>query len=245
MTQNHAAMLFDDPQMQKAAEAILSGNTTALEKALQKISNINAAGGEKLPDKPDITLLILAVQNNQLDSVKTLIQHGADPNYNPQRTRNALARATWLSKPDIFYYLMQHGGNPNLKNYRGDPLTFDAASQLHFEEMWYLIDHGADMNAKGLAGETLMLYLADLNQFEQIAKLIEKGADYSIPDAGGTTVAFIAQNRHVSPAFEVWRKKVIQLLQDRGVKFPVPHPPIWDPQQHKLVPYPGPSQPIQ
>jgi ankyrin repeat protein len=174
-----------------------------------------------------------------------LIERGANPNYNPPKNMNALAWSSWSKDHAIFYYLMQHGGNPNLKNYRGEPLTFDAASQLHFDEMWYLLDRGADINAKGLAGETLLIYLADLNQFEQIAKLIERGADYTIPDGGGTTVAFIAQERHVSPEFEVWRQKVIQMLKDRGVKFPVPHPPIWDPKQHKYVPYPGPNQPAQ
>ncbi len=30
--------------------------------------------------------------------------------------------------------------------------------------------------------------------------------------------------RRVSPEFEPWRQKVIQMLKDRGVKFPVQHP---------------------
>jgi hypothetical protein len=209
------------------------------------VSDINAHAPGGPPENEGPTLLILTVQRNKLEPVRVLIEHGANPNYNPPKNLNAVAWSTWGPEKDTFYYLMQHGRNPNLKDYSGTPLTFEAASQLHFDEMWYSLDHRADINAKGRAGQTLIVELADINQFEQVSKLIERGADYSIPDATGATVAFIAQDAHVSPAFEPWRQKVIQMLKDRSVKFPVPHPPMWNPDQKKLVPYHGSTQASQ
>lgn len=241
MSQKHAQMYFTDPHMQEAAEAIFLNDTAALERALQNVRDVNAPAPGGPPDNEQPTLLILAVESNRIEPVRLLIEHGANPNYNPPHNLNALAWSTWGHNGETFDYLMQHGGNANLKSYQGNPLTFEAASELHFDEMWYLLDHGADINAKGQAGQTLIVYLAVLNQFQQIAQLIERGADFTVPDESGTTVAFLAQERHVSPAFEPWRRKVIQMLQDRGVKFPVPHPPVWDPQQRKYVPYPGPG----
>jgi ankyrin repeat protein len=244
MAQEQAAMYFTDPRMQQAAEAIFMGDAAALTKALQRIRDINSPAPGGPPENKGPTLLILAVESNKIDLVRVLIEHGANPNYNPPRNLNALASSTWLPKSDTFYYLIQHGGDVNLKDFRDNPLTFEAATQYHFDEMWYLLDHGADINAKGQLGAPLIVDLSRTDQFEQIAKLIERGADYTIPDATGATVAFIAQDHdNVTPAFDVWRKKVIQMLKDRGVKFPVPHPPIWDPDQRKYIPYPGPTRP--
>jgi len=237
MAEQMAAIYFTDSAMQRAATAIFEGDAAKLKEALKSVHDVNAPAPGGPSDNRNPTLLILAVESGKLDLVRVLIEHGANPNYNPPENLNALAQSTWLRNPDIFYYLMQHGGNVNLKDFRGNPLTFEAATQFHWDEMWYLLDHGADINAKGLEGETLLISLADTNQFEQIARLIERGADYTISDDSGATVAFIAQDRHVSPEFEPWRQKVIQMLKDRGVKFPVPHPPMWDPDQKKFVPY--------
>jgi hypothetical protein len=67
MAQKEAATYFTDPRMQKAAEAIFMGDTTALEKALQSISDINAPATGCQEENAGATLLILAVQSNKIE----------------------------------------------------------------------------------------------------------------------------------------------------------------------------------
>ena len=70
------------------------------------------------------------------------------------------------------------------------------------------------------------MYAANLNQYEIVYYLLNKGADLKHLTRGGVSLAEIVQDSTVDPEFAAYdiRQKVIKILEDRGVKFPVPHP---------------------
>lgn len=75
--------------------------------------NINRTIGES-----KITALMLAISVNNLDAVKTLIQHGANPNIQSKQGTTALMLAMLVKDTniDIINFLLEHGADVNIKD---------------------------------------------------------------------------------------------------------------------------------
>lgn len=74
--------------------------------------------------------------------------------------------------------------------------------------------------------KTPVMYAANLNQYEIVYYLLNKGADHKHLSRGGVSLAEIVQDSTVDPQFAAYEicQKVIKILEERGVRFPVPHP---------------------
>jgi hypothetical protein len=88
-----------------------------------------------------------------------------------------------------------------------------AAEKNDLTKLKRLVDDGAEA-----------MYAANLNQFKIVYFLLNTGADHKHLTRGGVSLAEIVQDSSVNPEFEGYeiRKKVIKMLEERGVKFPVP-----------------------
>lgn len=183
-------------------------------------------------EQDGMTLLLYAMMNQREDAMQVLLKHQVNPNQNTLLGENKLqvqpvGAAAGGENAGILKILLDHGGDPNSR-YNDEPALFATIKGDHYDYMRLLLNHRADINATNNYGETLMMALANQNQFEQIAYLVKRGADIHKPDRHGATLAFAVQDAYISPTLEAYKQQQVvkQLLAERGIKFPVPHPGI-------------------
>jgi len=82
--------------------------------------------------------------------------------------------------------------------------------------------------------------MANLNDYEHMLDLMRRGADPTITSGENkVSVAWTVQDSagRLTPEREQQRQQVIKALEAKGIRFPVPTPPVykWDPKQHKFL----------
>ncbi len=131
------------------------------------------------------TELYFAIDQGQVDSVRLLLEHGADPNL-PAGANGPLPLAQAINNPKskaAIPLLLDKGADPNAKDAnRGTPLYMTTDPEIG---RW-LVEHKADVNVRETgAGRTpLMTLLYNTNYTEF---LIEAGAGIDLQDTNGNT----------------------------------------------------------
>jgi hypothetical protein len=192
----------EQPALFAVAHGIVTNDQDAIRAAAKALPDLQA------PGRDGTTLLCFAVRQSWqrpelVESVKTLLSLGADPNYtNGHRESFALANAVHSSAP-VLRAMLEAGGNPNVRNEYGWPIIF-----MHYELAYYkdeerarldlLLDHGADINStvpeseSECAGYTLLLYRTKMGldrsgAYADALHLLERGADPNRAGADGMT----------------------------------------------------------
>jgi ankyrin repeat protein len=121
----------------------------------------------------DLTPLHYATASGDIDLVRLLLEHNADPNAQSKTSDNEpgatpLHLAATRGYVEIARLLLDHGANVNsLTSFEGTPLHMAAE---HPEMIRLLLDHGADANATNKSGNTALDWIWDPNA-ETIALL--------------------------------------------------------------------------
>jgi len=149
-----------------------------------------------------MNLLMGAVNNVDLGTVKKLVQQGVSLHDVDNEGRNALlylleevpfifdtVKVLKLGFPSNitpnFKYLVENGVDINCENPEGKTVLFYIHNNLNL--MKYAIDHGADVQHVDHEGKTLLFYI---NSFSLIQYAISKGLDASIRDKEGHTAIY-------------------------------------------------------
>lgn len=214
------ADFFTDPKALEAARAIEGDDTARLRSLAREGLNLNVKG------KDGMTLVLWALGRTRKSSLRALLELGADANSASADGTTPVSLAAGAKDPEYLQILLQGRVSPNALNHLGEPALFEALDRQLWDNFDLLLKHGADINASSRAGQTSILRLATLNEWEQVARLMQRGADYSLPDGNGATVAWRVQTKKINPNSPQaqWRDKVKQMLEQRGVRFPVPRP---------------------
>jgi len=201
----------DQPALLAVAQAISANDQNAIREAAKAIPDLHS------PGRDGTTLLCWAVretwQRPQLvESVKTLLSLGADPNYtNGHRDSFAMGNAVHGSAL-LLRSMLDAGGNPNARDEFGRPIILmnwylgyypnDQRVRLDL-----LLDRGADINStmpqseSDSAGYTLLLYrtkmgLGHSDAYTDALHLLERGADPNRVALDGMTLArMLTQHR--------------------------------------------------
>src|SRR6266567_5771755 len=139
------------PTLFAVAQAIVKNDQDAIRAAAKAVPDLQA------PGRDGTTLLCWAVMETWqrpqvVDSVKTLLSLGADPNFTNGKSNSfAMANAVHASAP-VLRAMLEAGGNPNARDKFGPPMILmnwylgyypdQARSRLEL-----LLDHGADINS--------------------------------------------------------------------------------------------------
>ncbi len=102
---------------EKLQDAVKKGDAVEIRRAISLGANPNGFGELDMP-------LQIAVGNHDLETVKLLVEAGADPNKNDPTFRSALAEAADQGDSDMALYLIQQGADPCLKYYGGTAADF-------------------------------------------------------------------------------------------------------------------------
>jgi ankyrin repeat protein len=131
-------------------------------------------------------LFIRAIDNNNIELIKYLIEKGADVN-----ARSSFGRSTPVfgavlrNNKEIAEFLYKSGADINAKNDAGvSPVFITVGNEKdkeikkqRFEMLQYLVSIGADINAADNYGNTPLTKACDIRDFDTIKFLIENGAD--------------------------------------------------------------------
>jgi len=152
------------------------------------------------PDEAGATALLLATSRSDSETIRYLLQHGADPNRGYSRNINfgntPLHVAAEADNLPVVTLLVEHGVDVNSRNGDNATALMPAVMLGHLEVVSYLLDHGADLNVVDKHGVTPLrwaLVAASANRarrsdpFSMIELLIARGAHINAKDADGNS----------------------------------------------------------
>ncbi len=131
-----------------------------------------------------------------LETVKTLIEAGADINGRSPIGSTALEMAVEWEYYDTAQYLLEHNANPNIADVGGMTPLHHAVAAGNVKLVKALLIRGADLNVKDILGATATFNVAFVSKTPDQAKLIrlltKYHADLTIKDKDGHTAAEFA-----------------------------------------------------
>jgi ankyrin repeat protein len=163
-----------DPKAAPIMQALHDGDKQAFKKlasADKKIGNLKGAGGT--------TPLMQAVLYGDADSVRLLLEQGADPNIRNEAGAMALMWA--VNDLEKTRLLVEHGAEVNARSDDGrTPLLIATGLFGNTEVVKLLLERGADLSAKSPAPngyQTVLSETARTGDATLMRMLIERGAD--------------------------------------------------------------------
>lgn len=162
--------------------------------------------------------LVRAAVAGKLDTVKRLIEAGADPNSVDQHGMGPLL----TFHPEVTCYLLHNGANPDLqRNENTTPVLSAVAGNIDCLRL--MIEAGANVNrASKHNGETALHFAASGTQTEPVHLLLAAGADPNAPTKPGMKTFAMWRDVRVRGETPLHRAaawgspEVIQSLLDAG-----------------------------
>ena len=120
------------------------------------------------------TPLDYSVEQNDVETVKLLLEAGADPNIAAEGGGSPVASAIYNT--EILELLLSAGADPNIVDRYGDPILFQALFSVSTEAAEALINAGANVNQPGSDGRTALTRARDGGAEDIVAFLQTQGA---------------------------------------------------------------------
>ncbi len=127
----------------------------------------------------------VAVNRQDVDTLKLLLEFGADPDSLDSRERTAISYACFL-KDDLTKLLLDFGADPNLCAPNWLPLAW-AIDTNKLNQVQMLLQYGADPDGVSKNGETCLYYAAARPRASIVQELLDWGADANKKNSSGDT----------------------------------------------------------
>ena len=138
--------------------------------------------------------LIIAIDENDIEKVKSLLDKGADINTRNENGDTALMMAVNRTRDvKLVNLLLDKGADVNAKNNKNDKYKLNQTALIYaaiYEEteiVKALLERGADVNAKNNYGYSPLIMAAAHERSGNVKALLAKGADVNAADEKGTT----------------------------------------------------------
>ena len=147
-----------------------------------------------------------AALHGDAQSVKLLLDHGADPN----DVNKIGATALLWGSGDIekVRLLLKHGANPNVQSDLGNtPLIMAAAYPKSTSVVEMLLQHGANLKAKNKRGVTALRSAVIAGDAQTVRLLLGKGAVLDADEDSSSDISIAAGRGY---------KDIVEMLLDHG-----------------------------
>jgi len=144
-------------------------------------------------------LLLVPIEHEKMDIVRTLVEAGARVRRPGDRCSwdDPIATATATSNAEIVSYLLKHGGDPNGAFAVTNESALEiAAAKGDIDIMRMLVQAGASINYRDWNGMSALMQACSHNRTAAVRYLIERGADVSYKDEYGQTAEDFATRSH-------------------------------------------------
>jgi len=204
------------------ANAIDQENTIKMRELASHI-DLNKRVGER-----EMTVFVYAVAAKRIDAMKELVRLGADPTLVVSGVGAPLSLAASADDPILIETLLKAGCNPNAV-INNEPILFNAQLQDRPKVIEVMLKNGSDINITDSLGNNVLKYAIGTMHYDMAIFLITKGADVHAKTHDGLSIAYSterARSRMVpnSPGAKKL-EKIIEMMKERGVKFPADPPP--------------------
>lgn len=207
-----AEQAFTDARVARLVRAASSGDLKEVDAQIRAGADVNAVGAQ------GVTPLMWVLTTHDLKAVEHLLKSGANPNYrDPECGISAMYFASGGNKPKLLELLLKHGGDPNLRGTNAETMLQVAASECRRENIDILLQHGADINGhdglrRSAADSALTRACFDITVY-----LLERGLTYDLRYLAKGVEGRIIQDNSDQKR---WQDRAIEILKERGVKFP-------------------------
>ncbi len=192
---NSQAGFYNTTPLHGAAQ---NGSLELVKLLVSKGAKVNAV------DKEFSMPLAKAVQADNLEIAKFLLEHGADKTINHSDTefQTAIFKARSAKMAQL---LIANGANVSDRDKKGHSVLLHAvANHLDFDLLKVLLQNGADINAQDKSGTTALLWAAR-HPYERDDKtcvqfLLENGANANVANNQGETPLLVAEELDVLQA---------------------------------------------
>lgn len=210
--------IFPDPRATELADAIADGDEARI-RALAPGADLAYRGDKQ------VTFLQWALLNKRLDSLKALLDAGADPLQPGMDGDTVVHTAAMANDPAYLAELLARGINPNVANGTtgASPLR-SALMGERAEQFHALLAAGADPDMPDRMGNTPLHVAGQINEPARALELLEAGADPMARNAQGVTfqrylfmtraALLNAETRRHREAVEAWLKAHGIALED-------------------------------
>jgi len=155
-----------------------------------------------------------AIDNRNLDQVKSIVKNGADINQTDADGRTPLMKASAIGRLDVVQFLVGRDGvDVNKTEDYGRTALMLASMGGHLEIVKILVDHGADLNKTNVNGRTALMLASMRNHLNVVKYLVEHGADLKITDNDGETAITIASKYSHSDIVKFFRKYISSIIK--------------------------------
>ncbi len=165
---------------------LLSGSVIAASVAATRLNEPIDA-----PNKVSSSALLTAVMQDDLNTAKHLLAHGANANAANRYRVTPLYVAALHGNTEMIAALLTAKADPNGAAPSSETLLMTAARSGFASAMQLLIDAGAQVDAREPAfNQTALMLAARSNSADAVALLLDKGADINARTTVGATPAF-------------------------------------------------------
>lgn len=173
--------IFADPAVAALAEAVAEGDTARI-RTLAPGADLSARGDKQ------VTLLQWALLNQRLDSLKALLDAGADPKQPGVDGDTVVHMAAAANDASYLTELLARRVDANVRNPESGAGPLRSALMGEREAQFRaLLAAGADPNLADRVGNTPLHIAGQINDPERALDLLQAGADANARNAQGQT----------------------------------------------------------
>lgn len=206
--------MYREPKNMNDAETAEDARRQSLD--LPDLVNAMLRHGANVNDNIGCTPLMVAACFGRRDSLRLLLEHGAEVNTAGEGGITALMYASSNPRGDMVRRLLECGADVNAKNKAGMTPLMYACCHLHAETVRLLLKNGAEVNAQAYDGETALHEAVQSIESPSekankniLRQLLAHGANPNLTTKSGDTPLKLAQSQE--------RPNLVALLRQAGV----------------------------
>lgn len=209
-----AADYFKTPKIAALAEAAVNDDLDKMEALAAEGVDVNAKGTD------GINLFFWVFATSSKEAFAKLYELGANPLQEAKRRKTVAFDSTGVDDPDYLEILLAGGLNPNTTkpSKPGETLLMQAILYHRWPQVELLLKHCADINWANEFGASAATTAIAVGQMDMLVRILEEGYSYDI-----SNLAFDIDIRRIgesSPQYQ-WKRKAIEILEGKGINFPV------------------------